>query len=418
MAALKKISLTTWIFIAMLAGVLLGLLFGENMSEFKFIGTIWINMIKVIVVPLILCIMILTVAKQTDLKALGRIAIRILCYYIMTTIFASAISLASAAIFKPGVGLNLAGMEGSEVTGGGTFTVSAFFLSMFSDNMFGTFSNGDMMQTLVLGLLMGAAVLGMKDQSKKKAVIDWFESMNNMLFTYVGYVINLAPVGVLFLMADSFGAYGISIFKSMLGILGSFYVAILFQILLVYCTVVWIAGRINPIRFIRDSSEVWMFTIATCSSTANIPIGLRVAKEKFKVPERVADFCIPLGAQVNYDGSAIFYGVMLIAVYQMYGIPYTLGMMFQMVIVASLISSSGGGLPGGALVKLLVVMEAFSLPIEIVGIVAGFFRFFDMGSTMCNCLGDLAGTVAVGRSEDRRAKRLGVELDETGFDKL
>ena len=414
----KKVSLATWSLLALAAGAVLGLTFGPTMSSLAFIGTIWINMIKMIVVPLIFTIMVLTVAKQTNVSSLGRIAIRILAYYAVTTVCAALIGISVGLIMKPGAALTQ--INGTEIQGsnGATFSISGFFLSMFSDNMFKTFASGDLLPTLIMGLALGTAILVMKDQEKKQIAIDWFDSMLGIMYIYVGFIIKLSPIGVLFLIADSFANYGIAILSSMVGLVSGAYIACLLQILIVYCPVVWIMARINPIQFIRNSSEVMMFTLATCSSTATIPISLRVAKEKFHIPDRVANFCIPLGSQVNYDGSSLEFALILIAACQLHGIPYTFGSLIQMVLLASLISSSGGGLPGGGIVKMVIMLEALGMPIEIVGIVAGIWRLFDMAGTSLNCLGDLAGTIAVGRSEVRRAKRLGIELDESGFDKF
>ena len=238
------------------------------------------------------------------------------------------------------------------------------------------------------------------------------EAANSWISVYLGVVIKCAPIGVLFLMADSFGKYGVVLFGSMFGLVLTFWIAVIVHVLLVYCSVLWFTAGVSPIKFLLDSMQVYSFTIATCSSVANIPNSIDCAEKKFGVPSYISKFCIPLGAQINYDGSAILYGCVLVFICNMYSLELSLAQLIQFVIVATIVSSCGGGIPGSNLVKMMVVVNTFGLPGEIIGIIAGFYRLFDMGTTTGNCLGDLAGTIAVSNWEKKRAKRLGIELVE------
>lgn len=407
-----KLSTASLNFIAMIIGAILGLAFGTKMGDFKFIGDIWLNCIKMVVVPLVMCIMVTAVGSQKNLTSLGRVSVRIIAYYILTTIFASVIGLAVALIVKPGSGITLAGLKGIEVKGTAVFTLSNFLKSLFSDNMFSTFANGNLIQTMVIAIMLGIAILRIKNKERKEFILNWFESANEMLAMFIGMIIKVSPIGVLFLMADTFGKYGFAIFTSMAGLIGTYWLSVLVHVFLVYGLFLWLTAGVNPIRFLKDASNVWTFTIASCSSAATIPVSLKCAKEKFGVPARIADFCIPLGAQINYDGSAILYGSVLIFISQLHGITFDIGTLIKMVIVSTLVSSSGGGIPGSGIVKLLVMVQTFGLPTEIVGIIAAFYRFFDMGTTTGNCLGDLVGTLCVTKWEEKRAKKLGLSMGD------
>ena len=145
-----------------------------------------------------------------------------------------------------------------------------------------------------------------------------------------------------------------------------------------------------------------MYTITTCSSVASIPVNIKVAKEKFNVPERISSFTIPLGSQMNYDGSVILYGCVITFISQVIGAPLDVGTMVKVVVLSAILSTGGGGIPGSGIVKLFVMVEAFGLPTEIVGIIAAFYHIFDMGTTTNNCLGDLAGTIFVSRMEEKQ----------------
>lgn len=402
----KKIGLTTQVFLAMILGAIFGLVVGKPMTEFGFIGNIWLNMIKMIVIPMVIVTIVTGIVSQKDVKSLGRISFRIMAYYIVTTLIASAIGIIVATIIKPGNIANFTGLASKEVVTGTDITIADFFTSMFSDNMFKSFSDGNILQTLIISVLTGIAILRMKTESLKSTIISGFNSLSEMVFSLIGMIMIISPIGVFFLMADSFATYGAGIFTSMATLAGTYYLACLVHVVLIYGGILWIKAGINPIKFIKDSAELWIYTISTCSSVASIPVNIKVAKEKFGVPEGISGFTVPLGSQMNYDGSVLLYGVVIVFISQVVGVPLSIGTMLKVILLSAVFSTGGGGIPGSGIVKLLVMVEAFGLPTEIVGIIAAFYRLFDMGTTTNNCLGDLAGTIFVSKLEEKSASKL------------
>lgn len=402
----KKIGLTTQVFLAMILGAIFGLVVGKPMTEFGFIGNIWLNMIKMIVIPMVIVTIVTGIVSQKDVKSLGRISFRIMAYYIVTTLIASAIGIIVATIIKPGNIANFTGLASKEVVTGTDITIADFFTSMFSDNMFKSFSDGNILQTLIISVLIGIAILRMKTESLKSTIISGFNSLSEMVFSLIGMIMIISPIGVFFLMADSFATYGAGIFTSMATLAGTYYLACLVHVVLIYGGILWIKAGINPIKFIKDSAELWIYTISTCSSVASIPVNIKVAKEKFGVPEGISGFTVPLGSQMNYDGSVLLYGVVIVFISQVVGVPLSIGTMLKVILLSAVFSTGGGGIPGSGIVKLLVMVEAFGLPTEIVGIIAAFYRLFDMGTTTNNCLGDLAGTIFVSKLEEKSASKL------------
>ncbi|MBQ7796740.1 MAG: dicarboxylate/amino acid:cation symporter, partial [Lachnospiraceae bacterium] len=396
MAKKKKISTAMLTLIAMIVGAILGLVFGEKMSSFKFIGTIWLNCIKMILIPLIVCIMVIAVGSQSNLKSLGRTAIRILAYYLITTVIAVGIGIVVPSVVKPGLLSNLEGMSSSEIASG-TLSVESFFVGLFSGNMFQTFTSQDVLAAMVIAIMLGVSILNMKNEDHKQKVLEWFDAMNSMVNEYLALVIKLSPIGVLFLMADSFGTYGFAIFTSMVGLIGTYWLACLIHVALIYGVCLMIFAKIDLFTFLKKSSSVWTFTMATCSSAATIPVSLKCAKEEFGVKDEVADFCIPLGANINMDAMAIMFGCVVLFIAQVNGISLSGGELFRLVIISTALSAIGGGIPGGGIVRLMTAVTMLGFPGEIVGIVAGFYRLFDMASTTGNCLGDLVGTVCVSK---------------------
>ena len=258
-----KIGLSTQIFAAMLLGAVLGIVIGEPMTKVGFIGTIWLNCIKMVLVTIVT-----GVVSQKDMKTLGRISFRIMAYYIVTTLVACAIGILVTSIVKPGAIANFTGLASKEVTGSADITVADFFTGMFSSNITQTFADGNILQTVVIAILLGVAILRMKNPEHKEKAIKGMNVLNDMVFSLINMIMLVSPIGVFFLMGDSFGKYGAGIFTSMATLVGTYYLACLVHVVLVYCTVIWVTAGINPLKFLKDSAELWVYTISTCSSVA------------------------------------------------------------------------------------------------------------------------------------------------------
>lgn len=392
---------------AIILGAIIGLAFGETACELKFIGTIWLSCIQLIMIPLVLCMVITSIGNQRDLSSLGRVASRIIAYYMLTTVMAIIIGLMIAFIFKPGIGFSMMAVENAQSSiKTVSLSVQSFFTSLFPKNLFKALSNGDVLGTLVVGIMFGIAVIKIKDNEKKQRVLRCFEALNSLINEYLRMIINLSPIGVMCLMADSFGKYGLSVFTTMAKFFGTFYVGLVAQILIVYGLSLLVFAHMNIFKFLRDATPVWSFTIATCSSTANIPNSIKTARDVFNVPDSISNFSIPLGATLNYDGLCMAFSCVLITVAQMNSIEFGIGTLIHIILVALLLSSCGSGIPGGGVVKIMMILGTFGLPTEFAGLLAGFYRFFDMGITTVNCLGDLVGTVCVAKLEERRNEHL------------
>lgn len=401
MERILKLSLSTQIFISMILGSIAGLLFGDYMVKLAFIGEVWLNCIKMIVIPMVICAIVSGIISQDSAGALKRVSVKIIAYYVTTTIIACIVGLCTASLLQSGTYANFAGLASKEIKGVADMTFSGFVMGLFSTNIFKTFTNGNVIQTLIISIFFGIAILRMKEGEHRAFIRKFFLSATDMVFSLIGMVMKASPIGIFFLMGNSFGKYGAGIFTSMAVLLGTYYLACLIHVFVVYGGFLYAFARLNPFRFVKESSELWLYTMATCSSIASIPINIRVAKEKFRVPERISGFTIPLGSQMNTDGSVLLYGCVILFIAQMIGQEFTLMQLVSVVFVSTVMSMGGGGIPGSGIVKLMVVVQAVGLPIEIVGVIAAFYHLFDMGTTTNNCLGDLVGTIIVARSEEK-----------------
>lgn len=395
----RKVSLTTQIFAAMILGSIAGLLGGKTMVSLGFIGDIWLNCIKMIVIPMVICTIVSGIISQDSLTSLKRVSSRIIAYYIITTILACIVGIVVASIIQPGHFANFSGLDTKKVTGEINITFAGFLKDFFSTNMIATFAKGNLVQTLVISILLGIAILKMKNQEHKATMKKVFEAANSMIFSLIGMIMQISPIGIFFLMGSSFGKYGAGIFTSMAVLVLTYYAACLAHVLVVYGGFLMIFAHINPFRFIKDSAELWIYTLSTCSSIASIPINMKVAKKKFGIPDYISSFTIPLGSQMNTDGSVLLYSCVILFISQMIGHPMNIVQLVNTIFISTIMSMGGGGIPGSGIVKLMVVVQAVGLPIEVVGVIAAFYRLFDMGTTTNNCIGDLVGTVIVGKAE-------------------
>lgn len=400
MLILKRTSLATKILIAMFAGSIVGIAFSGPAQELKFIGDIWLNMLKAVMIPIVMFSVVNAIASMDNPATLGRIATKVLVFYVTTVMFATVIGIIVTLVLKPGVGFHFdKATKTFETPHVGTF--QEYITSLFTPNIFVSFSKGDMMQVLVISILMGIAMLHLKQQYKQP-LLTWFGAMTELTMSFVAIVMQLSPIGVFCLMAAALGAGGVDMVLTMGKLALTFYLACLLQLVLVYLVLLWTVTGITPAEFMRKSASVWMTAISTCSSAAVIPVNLQTCDQKFGVSETISRFSIPSGVQFNQDGGAILSAVVVLFSAQALGIELSFTELIRLVLICTIVSAGGSAIPGGGIVRLMVSSAAFGLPLEIVALIAGFYRVFDMATTSMCCIGDLSITVMVDRWEKRR----------------
>lgn len=398
----KKLSDVTLMVIAMLLGSAVGLFVGKPAAVLGFIGDIWLNMMKMFLVPIVVCMLVKGISSMDSPEELGRIGIKIVLFYVFTTVVAGAVGIGITSIIKPGSGFAYeTAAEAVEISG--MPSVAGFFTSMFSKNIFASFSNADMMQVVIIACIIGVAIV-MLPEGKREPVRDWFIAMSDLVMSIIKICLKVAPIGVFCLMASSLGSYGIGLLVTIAKILGVFYLCCALHLIIVYCMLLWGFTGINPVEFLKTAFPTLATAASTCSSNAVIPVSMDVTTKGFGCDDSVAGLGIPLGATINKDGVAILCGVVLIFSGQAMGIPLTISMILNILFVTTLVTSAGSGVPGGGLMNLMIVGAAIGMPLDIVIMVGGFYRFFDMGTTSMNCLGDVSATVIIDRLEKRRLR--------------
>ncbi len=398
---LASMSISAKIFIGMVLGIICGLIIGEPMGQVAFVGNIWMNGLKIAIAPIVLVMLILGIGRQQDPCRMGRVSVELIIYYTFTTFMAGVLAIIVASVTKAGVGFKI--IESTTEMQSVEMTFSKFFISMVPDNFLAPLVENSLMQVLVLGAICGVVVLRMKNEKTKEAILSVCECLQELLNGILRLMLYVAPIGIFCYMGSIAGTSGTSVLISLGKFMGTMITTDILQIILVYgLIIVLILQHRNPFHYWKNMVSSWIIAFTTASSVLCIPTNTAICTEKYNCDPAIANFGIPLGAVFNFDGAAIFFPCDIIFAAQAVGIEYSFGTLLYMSLIGTLIASSGGGVFGGALVKLMVMCELFSVPNSIITMIAGTFAIIDMFITVVNITGDVAGTTLVDYWDKRR----------------
>ncbi len=399
----RKLSLAAWIGIAMLAGIVVGLIgiwapgFADFTTNFlRPIGTIFINLLKFIVVPIVILSIVDGIISLKDIKKVGSIGWKILVYYLCTTAVAIVIGLLFANIFKGAFPLlDTAGLEYEAKSANVMDTI----VNIFPSSFWGPLVNATMLQVIVIALFLGFGII--LSGEKVKTFGDWISSANEVFMKIMHIIINVAPIGVFCMMAWVVANQGPQILGSLALVLAVAYIGYIVHAVLVYSASVKIMAGINPIKFFKGIAPAMAFAFSSTSSIATLPITKECTDELGADPT-ISSFTLPLGATVNMDGTAIYMGVCSIFIACCYGIDLTIGQMLTIILTATLASIGTAGTSGAGMIMLTMVLSSVGIPVEGIAIIMGIDRLFDMGRTSINVVGDAAGALVVSKSEAKK----------------
>ena len=387
----------TRILAGMLAGAVVGAILGARAVALQPIGDLFINLLILAAVPLVFFNLLAGLTALADTRALGRLAGKTLGYYLTTDVIALALGLGAAALLRPGDGMQLTETVAGPV--GEVPSVASILLGMIPTNVFRAFSDGNVVQIVVLALLVGVATIALRDGPRARLATA-YDDLATLFRRLVHLILWTAPVGIGALIAVTVGRYGAELIGPMARFLAGVWLA---QLVIVagYMTLLRLFSDYRPGRFLRGTGSLWATTAATTSSLASLSVGMETAR-RLGLPRRVFAFTLPLGAQLNKDGTSAMLGAVLIFTAQAAGVTFTAADFLTILLLGLLLSEASGGIPGGGFVIALIYVQAFNLPIEVAAIVGGIYRFVDIGNTTVNIMGDMVGTSLVARSEARR----------------
>lgn len=405
----KKLSLATYIFISLALGIITGLCFMKNPEAantyIKPFGTIFLNLVKFIVVPVVLLSIISGVISMKDIKKVGSIGVKTITYYLCTTAIAIIIGLFFANLFKSSFTVletsNLAFEIKDKVS------ISQTLIDIFPANIAAPFLNANMLQIIVIALFFGVGIITAGE--KGLAAGSLVESLNEVSMKVMNFIIKLSPIGVFALIVPVVAANGPSILGSLAMVILVAYMAYVIHAVCIYSSTVKILGGISPKQFFKGMSPAMMFAFSSASSIGTLPLNLECA-QKLGAKKDIASFVLPLGATINMDGTAIYQGVCAVFIATCFGITLTPMQMLTIVLTGTLASIGTAGVPGSGMIMLSMVLQSVGLPIEGIALVAGVDRIFDMGRTVVNITGDAACAVIVSNLEDKKDSRNSIEI--------
>ena len=406
----KKIGLSTQIFIALLIGALFGVVihYWIPSSYIKdtvivegvlyVVGQGFIRLMQMLVVPLVFCSLICGSMAIGDTKTLGKVGVKTIGFYLVTTALAVCVALGSALLINPGRGLDMDAVQKGTVssTTEATSLVDTL-LNIIPKNPVQSMANGDMLPIIVFALFVG--IMLAKLGTRGSVVANFFSQFNDVMMEMTMAIMKIAPIGVFCLIARTFATVGFSAFAPMLKYMGNVTLALAIQCLVVYHILLFVFTRLNPFKFIKKFLPVMGFAFSTATSNATIPMSIDTLSKKMGVSKQISSFTIPLGATINMDGTSIMQGVAVVFIAQAYGIPLTMGNLATVVVTATLASIGTAGVPSVGLVTLAMVLNSVGLPTEGIALIMGIDRILDMIRTAVNITGDAVCTTIVCHQE-------------------
>ena len=399
----KKLSLPQQILIALLLGVVVGLVcyFTDNAAfteQFlKPFGDIFVNLLKFIVVPVVLLSMIQGIISMGDMKKVGSVGGKTVAFFMATTAVACAVGLLMANLFDG------AGLFPTLALGDTTYEAKQFdgFMSVlvgiFPSNMWKAFGDANMLQVIVIALFFGGSILAAGEESElvKKLV----DSMYAVIEKLMTFIISLSPIGVFTYMAWVVATQGAAILGSLALVLLCAYLGYFIHAVIVYSISAKFGAGLNPLKFFKEAVPAMIFAFTSASSAATLPVSKECA-EKMGADKNIAAFVLPLGATIHMDGTAIYQCVATVFLATCAGVDLTLTQMIMVVAIATLSAIGTAGTPGAGVIMLTMVLTTLGIPVDYIGLIIAVDRLFDMGRTTMNITGDIVGSLCVTKWEN------------------
>ena len=401
---LKKLSLPAQIFLGMFAGILVGLVFipnpGFTTDFLKPIGTIYVNLLKFLVVPVVVFSITDGVISLKDLKRVGSVGIKTFVYYMFTTALAVVIGLVLVSGFKGMFpALPSAELTGLAYEAKQSPSVMQVIVNIFPDNLFKPMVNADMLPVIVISILFGAGILASGEKGEKIGAI--VNAMNEVVMNVMMMIIKITPIGVFCLMANVVAVNGASIVGTLALVIGVAYLGYFVHVVVVYGLSVRFLSGMSPVKFFKGIAPAMICAFTTTSSNATLPLNIECCNKLGAEPE-ISSFVLPLGATINMDGTAIYQAVAAVFIASCYGIELTLSQMAMIVLTATLASVGTAGVSGAGMIMLAMVLTTIGVPVEGIAIIAGVDKLFDMGRTALNITGDATCALFVSKLEQKK----------------
>jgi len=404
----KNLSFTQKMLFSMLFGALLGIILNNidiyhsiinqylSNGLFDVIGKLFVNSLKMLVVPLVFCSIVVGITSLGNIALMGRIGIKSIFIYLFTTAIAISLALILAIIIQPGKGFEV--NEIVSFTSKEAPSLSSVITSIVPSNPILAMAEGEMLQIILFAIILGIAITmsGKKGDAFKKGL----QSLNDIMMSMVLIVMKFAPIGVFFLIAKTFSTQGIAMIIPLASYFITVSIVLILHALITYSVFLKFIGRVSPLLFFKKMRTAIVFAFSTASSNATIPITLNTVEKRLGVDKAIASFTVPLGATINMDGTAIMQGVATVFIATVYTVDLSIGDYLAVILTATLASIGTAGVPGVGLIMLTMVLTQVGLPVEGVALIIGIDRLLDMMRTAVNVTGDSMVSIVTSKSEN------------------
>lgn len=394
-------NLSVQIFASLVLSVVVGLFLGDTAivpvkTWIAPVGTMFINLIKMMIVPVVLCSLIVGMTSMGDMKKLGRIGIKTVAFYMVTTAIAIVIGFSVAGVIEPGVGMALPAEAAPKVKEAPS--IMQVFVNMIPKNPIDSMAKADILPVIVFALFIGTGIISVGGK-KGALLINVFDSGAEVCYKIIAMIMRLAPIGVFCLLLPVVVQNGPKVLLPLLSVIMAMAVGSVIHAVIVYSGIAAAVGHMSPLKFFRGMAEAMIIAFTTCSSAGTLPVNMKNTQEKLGVKRDIASFVLPLGATINMDGTALYMGVCSLFIANVYNIPLTMDQMMLIILTGTLASIGTAGVPGAGLIMLAMVLQSVGLPMEGLALVAGIDRVLDMFRTTLNITGDAAVAVAIDATE-------------------
>ena len=391
------------ILIALVLGTVVGAIIGPSIEIVKPIGTIFLKLINMIIVLLVFASMTLGITSIHDPKKLGRIGLKTLGLYTMTTVISILLGLAFATYFEPGKGIELT--LNHPITIQESPSIMESLVSLVPTNPMASLVSGNVLQIIVFSLFLGISINAAGERGKP--LLHFFEALAEVMYRLTGIVMEFAPYGVFAIMAWIAGTFGLEVLLPLGKLILVYYVACFLFVGVVFCGILYFVAGLPPIPFFKGMRDAIMVAFSTGSSSATLPVTMHCTQENLGVSKKISCFVLPIGCTINMNGTAIFQAMGALFVAQAYNLNLDLMSMVTIVVTATVSSIGTAGIPSSGFIMLSAVLTSVGLPLEGLAILAGIDRLRDMIGTVLNIVGDAVVAVVVAKQEG--------ELDESRY---
>lgn len=394
----KKENLFIRIAIGFGAGILLGTLAPQFSVETKIVGDIYLNLIKMMVIPVIICAVMAGIINSANMSSLRRVAVKTVILYVVMFLASFAAAFAVAMIIRPGIGIAFENQPVYEGEIGGPVRISEVLLGILPHSFSDILSAKCILPALILALILSAVIVSMGE--KGKPVTEFINRLTKLVFRLLSIIMETSPIGVMSLMAFSIAQYGTGLFMA----IGKYILCCWLSCITVFIIVFFIPVRLYTKKdaktFLSACSKVALMTLSTTSSAATLPTTIRVSVEELGAPAEISNFTLPLGCTINMCGGACSFCCLAVFVSDFYSLDLPIAQFAAMAVIATLLNMAAPGIPGGGIILMTSYLTIFNLPLDLIGPIAAFYRLLDMAFTTINVEGDVAANLIIAKSEE------------------